>query len=320
MIAGGRRKRRLAGAMIMAPALFLVGCDSNTAGGDSPSIVAVVNGSPITRKDMCTAMMVKGGSCKVFGGNEDLGRAIVEELVERRLILQRSRIMGGFIEEDRVRAFVRMMTEQYGSPEELDKILREEEIDIAEWKKALRETLEIEQMLDREVYSRIKIGAEEVSRVYRENPKRYRIGRRWRVRQIMVGSEEEAKRLRGRIVDGVPFSRLARQASHGPERQKGGDMGLFTEGQFPERVEKVIRDLKEGEISGVVQTSSGFHLFQVTETRSGGMQPFRAVREEIRSELLAKKSRKNLKRWLAGLKEKSEIHYYWRNLNDRAAG
>jgi parvulin-like peptidyl-prolyl isomerase len=70
----------------------------------------------------------------------------------------------------------------------------------------------------------------------------------------------------------------------------------------------------------VVQTSSGFHLFQVTETRSGGMQPFRAVREEIRSELLAKKSRENLKRWLAGLKEKSEIRYYWRNLNDRAAG
>ncbi len=189
-----------------------------------------------------------------------------------------------------------------------------------QWKKALRETFEIEQVLEREVYSRIKIGDEEIARAYQKSPERYRIGRRWRVRQIVVGSEEEAKRLRGRIVDGVPFSRLARQVSLGPESQKGGDMGLFTEGQFPERVEKVIRNLKEGEISGVVQTSSGFHLFQVTETRSGGIQHFQAVRDEIRSELTAEKSRELLKRWLARLKKKSEIRYYWRNLNERAAG
>ncbi len=95
MITDGKRKRRLAGAMILAPALFLAGCDSNTAGGDSRSVIAVVNGSPITRKDIQTAMMAKADGSELFGGNEDLSRALVEELVERRLILQRSRDMGG---------------------------------------------------------------------------------------------------------------------------------------------------------------------------------------------------------------------------------
>jgi parvulin-like peptidyl-prolyl isomerase len=316
---------RAAGAIPATAALILLaaGCDSNSRTSrteDRKSLIAMVNDSPITLKDIRSSLMARDGGGSVLGKDESLGRALVEKLVERRLILQRSREIGEFIEEARVQALIRLVSRQYGSREEMDKILRDEGINRALWEKSIREMLEMEQVLNREVYSKINLPEDVIRNYYNNLLPEFRVGKRWRVRQIVVRTEEMAKRLRAKIVSGVPFGLLARQTSIGPRRHRGGDMGLFSSGQFPDRVQKVVQSLKGGEVSQVVQTSSGFHLFEVTERRSAGIQPFRAVREKIRRKLLAERGREKLRKWISALKEKADIRYYWRNLNDRAAG
>jgi hypothetical protein len=322
----GYPKPHFGAASVLAFLLALPGCDSgdNTAGGaGAAQVLAEVNGAPITQKDLRTAMLIKEGSpppAGSAGSGEALKKALVEELVERRLILQRFRETGGYIEEARVRAFVRMISAQYGPPGEMEKILFEEEIDPAKWRNSIRETLEIDHVVEMEVYSKIKPSEDEGLKFYQDHRERYRVGRRWRVRQIVVGSEEEARRLRARIIDGASFALLARRVSIGPERERGGDLGLFSSGQLPESVEPVIKTLKKGEISRVVQTPSGYHLFQVTETRSAGIQSYPTVREKIRSRLVAERGRKALRKWISGLKKKATIRFFWRNLDDPAAG
>ncbi|MEE9256884.1 MAG: peptidylprolyl isomerase [bacterium] len=319
--AGGFLCLGMAGSLVLIAGLS--GCDSGdkTAGGGGAALViAEVNGAPITQKDLYTAMLIKKGSAPPAGSGEAVQKALVEELVERRLILQRFRETGGYVEEARVRALVQMISSQYGSPGEMEKILREEEIDPENWRNTIRETLEIDHVVEKEVYSKIKVSEDESLKFYQDHRERYHVGRRWRVRQIVVGSEEEARRLRARIIDGAPFALLARRVSSGPERERGGDLGLFSSGQLPESVEPVIKTLKKGEISRVVQTPFGYHLFQVTETRSAGIQSYRAVREKIRSRLLAERGREALRKWISGLKKKATIRFFWGNLDDKAAG
>lgn len=307
-------------ALVSVFVVVLSGCDSKPESSSKSSglVLAEVNGDSITQKEVRAALMLKGGDVPTKE-DEYLWRTLVEELVERRLILQRSQAVGEFVDEARVQGLIQFIARQYGSSEELDKILNEEGIERKEWQKAVRETLVIEQVLNREVYSKIQPSEKLIRDFYKGNANRYRVKKRWRVRQIVVRSEDEARRLRKQILGGAPFSKAAREKSIGPNRDRDGDMGFFTSGELPSAIEMVVSKLESNSLSRVVQTSSGYHLFQVTERRSGGIQPFREVRETIRSELIADLGRKKFKEWLMGLKEKSVIHYFWRNLQYVAA-
>lgn len=301
-------------------ALALTGCDSNPKPSVKSTglVLAEVNGDSITQTEVRAALMLKGADLP-SKQDESLWRTLIEDLVERRLILQRSQTVGEFVDEARVHGLIQFITQQYGSPEELDKILLEEGIERKQWQKAIRETLTIEQVMNREVYSKIEPPEELIKDFYKKNVNRYRVKKRWRVRQIVVGSEDEAHRLRKNILGGGGFLKFARENSIGPNRDQAGDMGFFTPGELPSDIERVIRKLKGSDVSRVVQTPSGYHLFQVTERRLGGIQPFREVRETIRSELIADLGRRQLKKWLSELKEKAVIQYFWRNLRYVAA-
>jgi peptidyl-prolyl cis-trans isomerase SurA len=64
------------------------------------------------------------------------------------------------------------------------------------------------------------------------------------------------------------FEDLARQYSQDSSASKGGDLGWLAPGDTVPEVEKVMNELKPGEISGVVQSPFGFHLIQVVERKT----------------------------------------------------
>jgi len=312
----------LGAALVAALALLLAGCDQGPQGRRERSLQAViaeVNGEPITLGELYAMLMVERKISLPARGTREALRILVEQLVERRLMIQRFRESGDFVDETQVRRYVETIASQYG-PEGLGEVLREEGIERDNWVQAVRETLEIELLLEREVYSKVKVSEEEVEAHYARNRERYRVGKRWRVRQIVTKSEEEALRLRGQILGGASFDLIAREKSIAPERAGGGDLGFFEPGELPESIESVIKYLEEGHVSRVVRSSSGYHLLQVTERRSAGVQPLDAVRREIEAELLAEKGRKRVREWLSALRAKASIRYYWRNLDHGLAG
>ena len=50
----------------------------------------------------------------------------------------------------------------------------------------------------------------------------------------------------------------------GPEGVKGGDLGYFEAGQMPEEFDDVFK-LKIDDVSGIIKTPYGFHLFKVID-------------------------------------------------------
>ncbi|MBI3128254.1 MAG: peptidyl-prolyl cis-trans isomerase [Candidatus Tectomicrobia bacterium] len=310
--------RPLAAGLLAALLSFgPAGCGEDSSPGAAlfGELLAEVNGEPITVGDLRAALMADGKH--MLSSAQRRGealRSLLEQMVERRLMLQRFRESGEHVDEGQVRAYVEAVARQYG-PEGFDAVLREDKIDREKWVQTVRETLEIEQLLGREIYSKLSASEEEVRAYYARNRERFRVGRRWRVRQIVAGTEEAAEKLRARLLQGASFEQVARSESQGPERARGGDLGFFESGELPESIEAVIKYLDEGEVSRVVGSPSGYHLFQVTERRSAGIRPLESVREEIMGELLSQKGREQIERWLASLKEKASIRYHWRNLD-----
>jgi hypothetical protein len=77
-------------------------------------------------------------------------------------------------------------------------------------------------------------------------------------------SEDLLKRVRA----GEDFAALAKEFSEDPgSRAQGGDLGWFGRGQMIKEFEDAAFALKQGEVSGVVESPFGFHIIKVEDHR-----------------------------------------------------
>lgn len=138
---------------------------------------------------------------------------------------------------------------------------------------------------------------------------------RVQVSQILLDSEGKAstirERLRGATED--DFRAVARRESAGPESAKGGIMGVFSPGQLPQELESFILPLREGEISRVVGSTYGFHIFRLDKRTDSRLVALADASAGIRARLLDEKGRRAVADHLDELKRTLE----WRVFPDR---
>jgi len=72
-----------------------------------------------------------------------------------------------------------------------------------------------------------------------------------------------------KIKDGADFAEMAKQYGSDGTKDQGGDLGWFSRGQMVPEFETVAFSLKKGELdSDLVKTQYGYHILQVTDTRT----------------------------------------------------
>jgi peptidyl-prolyl cis-trans isomerase D len=70
------------------------------------------------------------------------------------------------------------------------------------------------------------------------------------------------------IQAGEPFDEIALDYSDDPfSGPRGGDMGWATPGQVPSKLDSVVQNLETGEMSEIVETTTGYHLVRVDDRR-----------------------------------------------------
>ena len=113
-----------------------------------------------------------------------------------------------------------------------------------------------------------------------------------RVSHILVADEEgndealaRAEALRARIVAGVPFEEVAREASDDPASgQQGGDLGFGGRGIWAPPFEAAAFSLAVGDLSEPVRSDFGVHLIRVDDIRESRTRSFDEVKEELEQE------------------------------------
>ncbi len=277
----------------------------------SPQVVAEVNGDPITVAEFVEELspLVEGyhtpASPQEQEALERLKEALLDQLIEKRLILQEARRMNITVSDEELEEVFAAIRKGYpkGGFEE---VIRGEGISMAQWKERLRQRILIEKTINR--VCQISPSVEEVTlREYYEGHKEeFVVPEQVRVRQIVVQSLRDAKRILRKLKRGQPFEELARRYSKGPEAEEGGDLGFFSRGEMPEEFE-VVFSLKKGEISSIVKSPYGYHIFQVVAKRPQAQLGFAAVKEEIRERILQQRQREAFRNWLARSKKKAKI-------------
>ena len=134
--------------------------------------------------------------------------------------------------------------------------------------------------------------------------------------QILLETESKAVEVLETVknADEEGFRKMAREESVGLEALKGGEMGVFEMGQLPFEMEKVIFSLQEGELSSVVKTSYGYHIFRVDKRLGPELISEEEASSSIRTKLLNQKIEERISRHLEDLKLSIDWSFYPLNL------
>jgi len=124
-------------------------------------------------------------------------------------------------------------------------------------------------------------------------------------------SQDQARRrledLRERLVNKASdFAELARLYSNDGSRDKGGDLGWIYPGDTVPEFEKVMNELKVGEISQPVQTQFGWHLIQVIERRNADMSQDR-LRAAACLAIKERKTDEAYQEWVRQLRDRTYV-------------
>lgn len=174
--------------------------------------------------------------------------------------------------ERRLQYFIRQTGSQKKLEEHYNKSMPEIRQDLREM---LKEQI-LTQKMKRQLVSGIDISPSEVKSFYKNLPKDSipMVDEKVQINQIIKYPEEteesearareELLELRKRILDGEKFSTLARLYSDDPATaRKGGELGLRSAEELDPAFSDVAFGLQEGEVSGIVESSYGFHVLKL---------------------------------------------------------
>ena len=161
-------------------------------------------------------------------------------MIERKILAQEARGWGSsFLPEELNQA---ISGGQEGlSRKGFDERLGLKGTTLEEWKSRLEEKLLAEKMVRSALQYPGEISEKEALQYYETHRPSFNLGRRVRVRQIVVADGEEAIQILKRLKKGESFEKLAQEKSLGPEKVNGGDLGYFSQGEKPPEFDRVFR-------------------------------------------------------------------------------
>jgi peptidyl-prolyl cis-trans isomerase C len=126
-------------------------------------------------------------------------------------------------------------------------------------------------------------------------------------RHILVGSEDEAKKVIADLEGGADFAALAGEHSVDPSaRTNGGDLGFFRRGQMVPEFAEAAFALEPGKrTTEPVQTQFGWHVIEVVERRMG-TPSFEETEPRLRQEV----AREIVTALVADLRDGAEIERF----------
>jgi parvulin-like peptidyl-prolyl isomerase len=160
---------------------------------------------------------------------------------------------------------------------------------------------------NRRIAETVEVTDEEMQRFYDEHPEEFGHGPQIRLRHIFKrttreASTEEREAARREIDDlyrqlgeGAAFIELARNDSDSETASLDGLIGRLDPGALGPEIDRIVWALDEGEISEVVSTPTGFHIFKV----ENHIEPFKMEFAEARTRLVRRFTREETEATLA---------------------
>jgi peptidyl-prolyl cis-trans isomerase SurA len=292
------------------------------------SVVGVVDGEVITLSDLDEAMPLYGMGNILDTGNpldkeiklRQARKELLDRLIEERLLQRVAQRFGIKVEDPEVdEAIERMQQQANVNEEKMVQELADQGLTLEGYRHFLAAQIRKARIIEAAIKPTVSMTEEKI-RGYYENHKNNYLFPEVRVSQILIQVSpestpkdwEQAKKKVETVLQslrkGTPFEELAsRYSDDTPSASSGGDLGFFKRGEMVPMLEAVVFRTQAGEVSEVIQSSQGFHIFKVTDVRPGSIAPFEEIEAQVTEDYYREEVTRLYTKWLDDLKNRAKV-------------
>jgi peptidyl-prolyl cis-trans isomerase C len=253
----------------LAVCIPMLGC-TQSADQNNP-VIATVDSTAITAKDVQEEMKGLPEMAKEFFKGPEGAARFVDELTKREMLYLEAKKRG--IDKD-----------------------KDVEKRIEDFKKMTM----IQKMVEKEIEEKTKQqpSEQEMKEFYEKNKDEFVENAQIRLSQIVVKSQDEAKKVFQRLQNGEDFKDVA--------GGKGGDMGFFKRGDLSPQLENVAFRLKKGQVSQPIPMKDGYHILMVTDVK-GTPVDFEKAKAIIAQRLMMDRQKMVFDQFIENLKKNYKV-------------
>jgi peptidyl-prolyl cis-trans isomerase SurA len=207
---------------------------------------------------------------------------VLETLIVQQVQLQRAERLGIRVVDEQVNIALQRIAERNSiSFSMLPEALAAQGMDYTLFREQLRREMAIDAVRQRDVVARIAVSEREIQRWLEQQDATRGSQIDYDISQILIAlpedptpqqlaeAQQRADNIHAQLVAGEDFAEVAVAVSAGQQALSGGRLGWRRGAQLPAQFAAAITALAEGEFSGPIRSSSGFHIFYLNATRGG---------------------------------------------------
>jgi peptidyl-prolyl cis-trans isomerase SurA len=253
---------------------------------------------------------------------------ILRDLIDQQLLLEKGKDLGITADTEVIKRLDEMRKEmKLESMEDLEKAAVSQGISFEDFKQNLKTQIITQQVISKEVGSRMSISKEELQQFYDEHKQQMGRPEQIRLSELLVSTEKKDKDknpltddaaqlaaaqakaddLLAQIRKGGKFDEIAKKNSDGPTAAQGGDLGYFKRGALAKELEDKTFAMKPGDVSDVIRTKQGFVILEVAEHQTAGVPPLSEIENRVQDAIYMQKLQPALRAYLTHLREDAYV-------------
>jgi peptidyl-prolyl cis-trans isomerase SurA len=324
-----RSIRRIGDSAWAAAVLLVAAVSLSAAESRVDSILATVNGNPVTLLDVVLETgRQEARLSTVYKGTEleeeirKIRKHVIDEIIDRKLIVEDYRtynfeIPRQFIETnlqdlaalvaDGTMTGLRRKAETFGTS-------------IEELREKAKEKVIMDIMIHEFCVRPVNVTPEEIYRHYQDNIEQYRRESELSIDAILILGNgrhgDRAPEVIAKITEalsGEPdeqaFTTLVRLHSEGPNAEKDGNLGSVVESHLRKEFADALPGKGVGAVVGPVKTPEGTYFLRIRDRKEETVVPLSKLSAAIEAELLEARKRERYEAYLGRLKKDAVIRH-----------
>jgi peptidyl-prolyl cis-trans isomerase SurA len=216
---------------------------------------------------------------------------VLDQLVLKEVQLQRAKRLGITVSDQTLNQALSRVAQNLGlTLERLPEALAAQNIDYAMYREDSRDELILQQLVQRDVMSRIAITPRELQQCLDRTATSQSNDQDFNISHILVsvpasasqGQIQAAKakldEIYAKLESGEDFAQVALTYSDADTALQGGSLGWRKGSELPTLFADVVPKMKAGEYSDPIQSASGFHIVKLNEVRGAE----RVVQDQVK--------------------------------------
>ncbi|MCX8092706.1 MAG: peptidylprolyl isomerase [Candidatus Goldbacteria bacterium] len=282
---------------------------SSSCGTDKRELLATVDDNHIYKKEFIYKSILYG----IKINNEEDAKNFINLLINDYLILKQASKNKIKITEEEFENEIENFVPNF-SEKEIKKELKQYGIKYDIWINDIKEKIIRKKVLNNIMKEKIEIKESDLKDYFWTNILEFRNPKKIKARQIVLNDEEKAKEVIGFVRQGQDFAELARKYSITSESESGGDLGYFGKNDLPSFITDVVFNMKKGDVSGLVKSPYGWHIFKCEDIIEARTPKFEEVRDEVYKKYFEQKKDEYIETWLEDIRKKSKIEIFYDNI------